>query len=145
MDADFAGGWNQEGVKDPGSVLSRTYYVISYSKFPIIWDSRLQTEIALSTTEAGYIALSAAMRGFLPFVSLMKEIEFVLEIQGDTPKVLCSPFENPVTVYEDNRWAIALAVSPQIRPLTKHIAIKYHHFRSFIANGDIEIQHFYIK
>ena len=28
-----------------------------------------------------------------------------------------------------------------MRPCTKHIAIKYHHFRSFIANGDVEIKH----
>ena len=37
VDADFAGGWNQEEGKDPGSVLSRTGYVISYDNCPIIW------------------------------------------------------------------------------------------------------------
>ena len=43
MDADFAGGWDQEEDKDPGSVLSRTGYVIAYDNCPIIWTSRIQT------------------------------------------------------------------------------------------------------
>ena len=54
--------------------------VITHDNCPIIWVSRLQTEIAFSNTEAEYIALSHAIRGVLPFVSLMKEIEFVLEL-----------------------------------------------------------------
>ena len=75
----------------------------------------------------------------------MKEIEFVLKLQGGTPAVLCSIFKNPVTVYKDNQGTIALTVSPQIWPRTKHIAIKYHHFWSFVANGEIDIQHFDTK
>ena len=50
-------------------------------------------------------------------------------------------FENPVTVHEDNQGSIALTVTPKIRPCTKHIAIKYHHLQSFVANGDVEIEH----
>ena len=51
---------------------------------------RLQTEIALSTTEAEYIYPYQATRDVLTFVSLMKKIEFVIKLQGDTPTVLCS-------------------------------------------------------
>ena len=57
------------------------------------------------------------MRGVLPFVSLMKEIELVIKLQGDALTVLCSLFKilvAPVTVYEDNQVLIALAVSPQM-------------------------------
>ena len=46
------------------------------------------------------MTLYQGMRDVLPFVSLMKEIEFLLEIQRETPKVLCSIFKNPVTVYK---------------------------------------------
>ena len=70
--ADFSGGWNQEKGKYPGPFLSRTGYLITYANFPIIWAIRLQTEIALSTKEAEYIAHFQAMRGVLPFVSIMK-------------------------------------------------------------------------
>ena len=105
MDAEFFGGWNQEEVKDP--------YIISYANSPIIWVSWLQTEIGLSTKEAKIIDFSQVMRDVLPFVSLMKEIEFVLKLQGDDPTVLCSLYQKPVTpvtFYEDNQGAIAITV-----------------------------------
>ena len=84
------------------------------------------------------------MRDVLPFASILKEIEFVLKIQSDALMVLCGIFFNPVItlmVYKENQGAIALAVSPQMRPRTKHTAIKYHHFWSFVLNGDIKIKH----
>ena len=80
---------------------------------------RLQIEISLSMTEVEYIDLSQVIRDVLPFVSLMEEIQFVLKIQGDTPAVLCSLFEKPVTpvtVYEDNQGATILTDYPQMRP-----------------------------
>ena len=80
----------------------------------------------------------------LTFLIIIQEIEFILKLQGETPTVLCSLSENPltpVTVYEDNQGAITLAFPPQIRPRTKHIAIKYHHFRSFVKNGDVKRKH----
>ena len=55
IDADFAGGWNQEEGKDPVSVLSRTGYVITYANCLVIWVSWLRTEIVLSSTDAEYI------------------------------------------------------------------------------------------
>ena len=88
VDADFAGGWNQEEDKDPGLVLSRIGYVIIYANFPIIWVIRIQIEIALITMEAEYISLSQTMRDVLPFVSLIKEIQFLLNLQGYTLTVL---------------------------------------------------------
>ena len=51
------------------------------------------------------------MRDLLPFVILMKEIEFILKLQGDTLATLCSIFKNTVTVYEDIQGIITLAVS----------------------------------
>ena len=94
-------------------------------------------------TDKEYIALSQAMRGVLTFLSLMKEIEFLLKFQGDTLTVLCSLFKNtvmPVTVYKYNQGTITLTVYPQMRPHTKNITTKYHHFRSFVANGDVKIK-----
>ena len=98
-------------------VISRTGYLISYSNCLITWASRIQTEIAIITMKADYVALSQSMRGVLPFVSLMKKIECVLKLQGDDLVVLCSLFEKPVmpvTFYRDNKGAIALVVSLQM-------------------------------
>eukprot|EP00956_Cyclotella_meneghiniana_P000227 scaffold288_cov44-Cyclotella_meneghiniana.AAC.7 len=57
-DADFAGLYGHEDKQDPHCVRSRTGYVILLANCPILWKSKLQTEIALSTMEAEYVALS---------------------------------------------------------------------------------------
>ena len=62
VDADFAGMWDQATSDDPNSVKSPTGYVITFAGCPILWASKLQTEVSLSTTEAEYIALSQAMQ-----------------------------------------------------------------------------------
>ena len=122
-------------------MLSRRGYIINYANYTIILARRLQTEIALSNTKVEYIALSQTMRDILPIVSLIKYIEFVLKLQGETPEVMCSIFEKLVTFCEDNQGTIVLAVYPQMQPHTKHIAIKYHHFCSFVSHGYVDIKH----
>jgi hypothetical protein len=42
-------------------------------------------------------------------------------------------------LYEDNTGAYELAKAPKMRPRTKHIALKYHHFREHVNNGTIKI------
>ena len=44
-----------------------------YAGHPITWGNKLQIEIASSTTESEYIALSSAMRIVIPFLGIMKE------------------------------------------------------------------------
>ena len=61
VDADHAGGWSQTSPHDADNIYSRTGFVIKYANCPIFWSSKLQTEIALSTAEAEYIALSSAL------------------------------------------------------------------------------------
>ena len=134
VDADFAGGWSSGDHSNPECVLSRMGFVIMYAGCPIMWLSKLQTEIALSTTEAEYIALSQAMREVIPFMNLMKEIDDIFGIHNPSPKIHCK-------VFEDNRSCIKVAESPKFTPRTKHIAIKYHHFRKFVSDGTIQISH----
>jgi len=53
FDADFCGNWNQvtAGI-DRSTSKSRTRFIITYAGCPLTWSSRMQAEIALSTTEA---------------------------------------------------------------------------------------------
>eukprot|EP00956_Cyclotella_meneghiniana_P017551 scaffold28812_cov78-Cyclotella_meneghiniana.AAC.4 len=51
-DAGFAGLYGHEDFQDPHCARSRTGYVILAFGCPILWKSKLQTEIALSTMEA---------------------------------------------------------------------------------------------
>ena len=71
VNADFAGAWSQADFDNAENVLSRTGYVIMYANCPIHWVSSLQTEIALSTAKAKYIALSQALRDVIPLITLL--------------------------------------------------------------------------
>ena len=62
VDADFAGNWYEpRATKDPMTAKSQSGWVITYAGCPITWSSKLQTLMALSTTEAEYITLSSAL------------------------------------------------------------------------------------
>ena len=74
VDASFAGDWNVLGSAEATSVMSRTGFVTKCMGCLVFWVSKLQTEIALSTTEAEHIALSHSMREILPFIKLIKEL-----------------------------------------------------------------------
>jgi len=132
VDADFAGGWNKADANNADAVMSRTGYVLMYAGCPLTWCSKLQTEVALSTTEAEYIALSQALREVIPLIQLLKEINEVFPIDLPTPKVRCK-------VWEDNNGCITLAKEQKFSPRTKHIAIKYHHFRQHVKDGTLII------
>ncbi len=94
MDAVFAGGWSNAAFDDAENVMSRTGYVICYAGCPVLWSSKLQTEIALSTAEAECIALSSAMREVIPFMCLIKELPFIIELHLPDPQVHCKVFED---------------------------------------------------
>ena len=61
-DTEFAGNWNKAGAAhDPSTAKSRSGWIIFYAGCPIIWASKLQSQVAISTTEAEYIALSMSL------------------------------------------------------------------------------------
>ena len=127
VDADFAGLWKHESDQDPVCVKSRTGYVITLGGCPVIWVSKLQTEIALSTLEAEYIALSSSMRDLVPMRRLLFEIGEKLKLDFVKPAMIHS------TIFEDNNGALGLAKAPKLTPRTKHIAVKYHWFKDQIG------------
>jgi hypothetical protein len=133
VDADFSGNWLASQANDPITARSRTGFVISYASCPITWASRLQTEVALSTTEAEYVALSTALRECIPLMQLIKEMQGLgFDLTEDKPKVHCK-------VFEDNSGALIMATEHKTRPRTKHLNVKYHHFRDHVVRGDITI------
>ena len=61
---------------------------------PILWVSKLQTEIALSTTEAEYIALWQAMQDAILLMTTIEELSEALNIKKEKPKIFCTVFED---------------------------------------------------
>ena len=130
-DADFAGLWNRDDIQDPHCVRSRTGYVINLADCPVLWKSRLQTEIALSTMEAEYVALSTSCRDLFPLIDLTKEICSIFKMD----MVVKDTADMHIKVHEDNVGALALGkLEPRrMTPHSKHYAIKYHWFREHIG------------
>ena len=133
-DADFSGNWNAEtAMEDSDTARSRSGFIITYLGVPILWKSQLQTEIALSSTESEYVCLSQAARKVIPVMELIAEMKALGYNVGNTkPTVQC-------TIFEDNSGALTLAKAPAMRPRTKHINVKYHHFRGFVADGSMDV------
>jgi hypothetical protein len=135
VDASHAGEWKTEGIEDEAaSARSRMGYVFTYANCPILWASKMQTEIALSTTEAEYMALSMAMREMIPLVRLFEEAKKSgIDIDVNKAIVKC-------TVFEDNEGTAEIATVHKFRARTKHIHLKYHHFREHVTSGLIQIE-----
>jgi hypothetical protein len=130
-DADFAGLWNRDNKHASHCVRSRTGYVICLADCPVLWKSTLQTEIALSTMEAEYVALSTSCRDLFPLIDVTMEISKAFSIElSDTTQM-------HVKIHKDNIGALALA--RHMTPRSKHYAIKYHWFREHIGPHNIEL------
>ena len=130
VDADFSGLWNLHHAEtDPSTAKSRSGWIIFYAGCPIMWSSKVQGMVALSTTEAEYIALSQSLRDVLPMMELVEEIKARgFNVLCTEPFVYCKSFE-------DNSGALELARLPKLRPRSKHINTCYHHFREFARKG----------
>ena len=100
----------------------------------MVWKSKLQTLIAVSTMEAEYVSLSMCMRELIPLRRLVTELQGVLGFKSSISSTAC-------TVFEDNQGAIALANVPKMTPRSKHIAIPYHFFREHIRKKEVEVKH----
>jgi hypothetical protein len=106
---------------------------VFYAACPVCWASKLQSQVALSTTEAEYIAMSQALCDVIPVMNLIQEIhEKGFTVICTEPYVYCK-------VFEDNSGALELTRLPKLCPRTKHIKVCYHHFREHVHEGLIKI------
>eukprot|EP00731_Ephydatia_muelleri_P018948 Em0011g988a len=91
----------------------------------ISWLSKKQPVVALSTTEAEYVALGAATQEVVWLRRLLSDIKA-------SPKM-------PTIISEDNQGTIAIARNPVYHARTKHIDIKYHYVREALMDGVIDL------
>jgi hypothetical protein len=80
------------------------------------------------------LALSQTLRDVLPLIRLINELR-KNGFKYDNQKPVLR-----FTLFKDNNGAIDMANTPKIRPRTKHINIKYHHFREAVQQGIIQIK-----
>jgi len=110
IDANFTGMWSPNQSDDPSSIKSKTGSLMTFATCPVLWVSKLQKmEIALSTTDAEYIALSQALCDVVPAQALLKELGKICALDiGDT--IAHS------TIFEDNKGCVKLIKMPKMHP-----------------------------
>lgn len=91
------------------------------------WSSKKQGCVALSSTEAEYIAMAAAVKEAAYLKSLLEEIGLA---DGQ-----------PVVIYGDNMSAQQLAKNPMYHARTKHIDIRYHFVRELVTDKIVELKY----
>ncbi|KAL7477853.1 hypothetical protein ACHAW6_003644 [Cyclotella cf. meneghiniana] len=117
-DVDFSGEWNKDFAElDPSTAKSRSGWFILYANCPVIWCSKMQLQVALSITEAEYIALSQALCDVIPIMALLEEI------REHHFQIICN-----CKAFEDYSRALEMARLPKLQPHTKHVNVCYHHF-----------------
>lgn len=90
---------------------STTGYVFTYAGGAVTWSTKRQPTVALSTTEAEFMAMTAAVQEGTWLKQIMNE--------------LLPLFEKCITIHSDNKGALELAKNNQYSPRTKHIDIKH--------------------
>src|SRR5258708_36996647 len=103
-DADW--GSNRDDRRSIGA------YIVRIGCGAVSWKSKKQTCVALSSTEAEYMALCRASKESVWMVDFLNNLG--VSLQG------------PMVVNADNQGGIALAKNPVFHDCSKHIDIQYH-------------------
>ena len=111
VDADFAGGFDESNAEEPASACSSAEHIINFSRCPIIRKSKLQIEIAFSTTKAENVDLQTSLRKTIPITHFLRESR-----------------------------ALEIAKTPKMRPRTKYASIKCHYFRTHADKEDLMLK-----
>ena len=119
---------DSDWASDPDDRKSHTGMIIQMATGPVSWVSHKQKTVALSSTEAEYMAMSDSCRQLMWLRSLFNEIGFPVQTLP-----LCG----------DNQGSIFLASNPIQEKRTKHIDIRYHYIRERIEQEEVEL--FYVR
>ena len=93
----------------------------------ISWNSKRQPTIALSTTEAEYMATTQAAKEAIWLRQLLADVGFTQD--------MASP------IASDNQGSIALAKNPKHHSRTKHIDVQHHFIREKVEMEEIELRY----
>ncbi|KXJ69237.1 hypothetical protein RP20_CCG028155 [Aedes albopictus] len=106
---------------NPNDRRSVSGYVVKLHGATISWATRKQTSVALSTTEAEFMALCHASCEAMWVVNLSKMLDVSVALS--------------VAVYEDNQPCFAICEEPRKHRRMKHIDIQYFFLRDLIQQS----------
>jgi len=117
-DADWGAGEDRRSIGG---------YVFMINGGAVSWTSKKQHSVALSSTEAEYMALTQGV----------KEGLWLRELQGDLGAFRHQ--EEIKKIQCDNQGAIALTRNPEYHARTKHIDIQFHFVRQHVESDAIQL------
>ena len=118
-DSDWAG--------DTEERKSTSGYVFNLGSGAFSWSSKKQQVVALSTTEAEYIAAANCATQAVWLRRMLGELQHQQN--------------GPTTIYCDNKSTIALTKNPMFHGRSKHIDIKHHYIRELVKDKEIVVEY----
>ena len=106
---------------------STSGYVFTFGGAAISWSSKRQATVALSTTEAEYMAVCSAIQEAIYLRTLLNDFGYTQN--------------EPTLIYQDNQSSIALSKNAIVSRRTKHIDIKYHFVRDMVDAKEIILEY----
>lgn len=116
VDADIAGNLDTR--------KSLSGYVFTLFGTAVSWKANLQSVVALSTTEAEFIAVTEAIKEATWMRGIISELGISQE---------------QITIYRDNQSAIHLSKHQVYHERSKHIYVKLH-IRDTISKGEVKLE-----
>jgi hypothetical protein len=105
---------------------SYTGYVFNFANAAVSWESRKQRTVAMSSTEAEYMALSESTKEAI----LLRRFLFEVLDQPST-----------TIIFNDNQGAGQLSKNHMFHNRTKHVDIRHHFIREAVERGDIKVEY----
>ena len=115
---------DSDWASDPTKRRSQTGFFVKLAGGLISWTSRAQKTVALSSTEAEYMAISDCSRQVVWIHTLLGELGFRLKA---------------IPICGDNQGAIFIASNPVTEKRSKHIDIRFHYIREVIKRKLAEL------
>eukprot|EP00253_Pinus_taeda_P007834 PITA_07834 len=91
----------------------------------VFWFSKKQSSIALSTTEAEYVAAASCCTQLLWMMQTLQDFQ-----------ITCTP---PISILCDNTSAISISKNPAMH--SKHIPIKYHFLQEQVLEQKVKLEY----
>jgi hypothetical protein len=102
-------------------------YVYTINGGAVSWSAKKQPLVALSSTEAEYIALTHAAKEAMWLRSFLTDLK--------------RPMTSPLIIRCDNQSAIALTKDDAYHARTKHFDIRHHFIREQVERNIIEVEY----